>query len=1235
MARFSGGLLRVPQLQCACPAADRRGWEGNTEGSRGRRGFSGCGWWGTRMSGELNRGNKFVAGNDENVKAPETTTAASASSAATVEAVSFRGLLCRRHGRWSGRLRSRRDRQRLLGGLHLVDRRLHLDVELLVGREPGARRNEPAHDHVFLQAAQVVDPPGDRRLGEHLGGLLERGGGDERLRRERRLGDAEQQRLAYRRLASRGRHSRILVVEHLLLHLLVDEEVGVAHLLDAHAAQHLPDDGLDVLVVDLHALEPVDLLHLVHHVARQLLLAEHFEDVVRVGGPVHERISGLHPVAGVHVDVLALCDQVLLRQVGAQLAVDLRRDHHLALALGVLPEADHALDLADDGVLLRLAGLEQLGHAGQTAGDVLGLGRLPRNAGDHLAGLDGIAVVHRDVGAHRQVVAGGGLGPGQVLRIAFLVLDADARLRLGVAALDDRLAGEAGDLVELLVHGHALDDVREADGAAHLGDDGRRERVPLRELGADLDLLAFLHVQLGAVDDVVALALAAVLIGDHQLAVAVHDDGRAVLALDRLQRVEVHHARVPVFDGARFRAPRGRAADVEGAHGELRTRLTDRLRGDHAHRLADVHLPAARQVAAVALDADAAPGLAGEYRADLHLLQAGFLDLADLVLVDLLVGPEEDLVGEGILDVVERDAAQDALAHRLDDLAAFHQGAERDPVHGPAVVLGDDGILRHIHQAPREVAGVGRLQRRVGEALAGPVRGDEVLQDGEALAEVRRDGGLDDLAGGLRHQAAHARQLADLLRGAAGAGVGHDEDRVEARLLLLLAVPLHRLGADLAHHLAGHLLGDLRPDVDHLVVPLAVGDQALEVLVLDLGHFLLSAIEHLLLLGRDDHVLDGDGDAGLGGIAVPEAAQPVGQEHRLLLAAEAVADVDQVPQRLLVHHLVDGAERDLLGEDVAEQHAADGGLDARPAGFFPVRIELVHAAGDLGLQVDLVVIVRRPHLGRRGEDAPFTVRQHPLAGQVVEPEDDVLAGHDERLEQLEGHDLRQAALVQLQLGANHDHAAAGVVDALAEQVLAETSLLALEHVGERLQRPLVGAGDGLAAAAVVEQRVDRLLQHALLVPDDDVWSVELLQALQAVVAVDHAPVQVIEVGGREPAAVERHQRTQIRRDHRDHVQHHPLGAVSALQEGVDHLQPLRQLLALGVAGRLLHLLAELVGELVDVDLLEQLDHRLAAHPGGEGVLTELFQGLVVLVLGEELAANEGRLLRVHHHVALP
>ena len=158
---------------------------------------------------------------------------------------------------------------------------------------------------------------------------------------------------------------------------------------------------------------------------------------------------------------------------------------------------------------------------------------------------------------------------------------------------------------------------------------------------------------------------------------------------------------------------------------------------------------------------------------------------------------------------------------------------------------------------------------------------------------------------------------------------------------------------------------------------------------------------------------------------------------------------------------------------------------------------------------------------------------------------------DERLEQLERHLLRQAALVQAQRRTDHDDRAARVVDALAEQVLAEAALLALDHVGERLQRALVGAGDRAAAAAVVEQRVDRFLQHALLVAHDDVGRVELEQAAQAVVAVDDAAIQVVQVRGREAAAIERHQRTQVRRQHRQHGQHHPLGLVARLDERLD------------------------------------------------------------------------------------
>ena len=154
------------------------------------------------------------------------------------------------------------------------------------------------------------------------------------------------------------------------------------------------------------------------------------------------------------------------------------------------------------------------------------------------------------------------------------------------------------------------------------------------------------------------------------------------------------------------------------------------------------------------------------------------------------------------------------------------------------------------------------------------------------------------------------------------------------------------------------------------------------------------------------------------------------------------------------------------------------------------------------------------------------------------------AGVDERLEQLERHLLRQPALVQLHLRPDHDHRTARIVDALAEQVLAEAALLALQHVGQRLQRTLVGAGDDAATPTVVEQGVDRLLQHPLLVADDDIGRAQLHQPLETVVAVDDATIEIIEVGRGEAAAVEGNQRTQLRRDDRNHGQHHPLGLVA-------------------------------------------------------------------------------------------
>ena len=765
---------------------------------------------------------------------------------------------------------------------------------------------------------------------------------------------------------------------------------------------------------------------------------------------------------------------------------------------------------------------------------------------------------------------------------------------------------------------------------------------------------------------------------------------------------------------------------------------------------------AAAQIAAVALGADAVAGLAGDGRTHHDLVDAHLLEELDQLLVDQHAGLDQHLAGGGHDHVLRDHAAEDALAQALDHVAAFDDRGDRQAVDGAAIDLRDHEVLRHVDQTPGEVARVRGLERGVGQALACAVRRDEVLQYVQALAEVRGDRRLDDRAVRLRHQAAHAGELADLRRGAAGAGIGHHEDGIERLLPDLLALVVgHLVGAELLHHGLGHLVVGARPDVHDLVVALAVGDETGGVLLLDLLHLLLGGRQDLGLLLRDHHVVDADRDAGAGRVMEARVHELVGEHHGLLEAHRAIAHVDGPGDRLLGHVLVDRVERQPARQDLGQQRPAHRGVDhagVRRHLALGVPDVLGQAHLDLGLQVDVAALVGAMHLGHVAERHALALRADALARHVVEPEHHVLRRHDdrvavggrqdvvrrhhqrarlelrldrqrhvhghlvavevrverradqrvqldrlaldqhrlerldaeavqgrcavqehrmladdlledvphlrslaldqalrgldgrgfaaqlelredERLEQLERHLLRQSALVQAQRRTDHDDRAAGVVDALAEEVLAEPALLALDHVGERLQGALVGAGDRTAAAAVVEQRVHRFLQHALLVAHDDVRRVELEEPAQAVVAVDDAAVQIVQIRGREPAAVERHQRTQIRRQHRQHGEHHPLRLVARLHERLDQLQALRQPLDLGLGVGVRHVLADLDHLGGEIHGLQELVHGLGAHARVE-LIAVLLDRLEVHLVGQELAALQRGHARIDHHEGL-
>ena len=151
-----------------------------------------------------------------------------------------------------------------------------------------------------------------------------------------------------------------------------------------------------------------------------------------------------------------------------------------------------------------------------------------------------------------------------------------------------------------------------------------------------------------------------------------------------------------------------------------------------------------------------------------------------------------------------------------------------------------------------------------------------------------------------------------------------------------------------------------------------------------------------------------------------------------------------------------------------------------------------------------------------------------------------------------------------------------------------------EHIAEGLERTVIGARDGSSAAAVVDQSIDGLLQHTLFVADDDVRCLQLDEPLQAVIAVDDAAVEVVEVGGREAAAVQLDHRAQLRRNDRQHVHDHPRRIVAGHPERLDDLKALDDAQLL-LAGGVLQLVFQLLGELLQIDLLQKLLHGLGAH----------------------------------------
>ena len=377
------------------------------------------------------------------------------------------------------------------------------------------------------------------------------------------------------------------------------------------------DDDLDVLVVDLHALAAVDVLDLAEQVLLHGLFAGDPEDVVRHQRPVDQRLAGPDEVAGVDAQVLAVRDQVLA--LDARLAADDDRPLAAALLAAGSRRVPSISAMTAGSLGLRASKISVTRGRPPVMSCVPA--RLAGRLGQDGAGGDLLALRRPRCGPSRA----GSRSRGSCRSPSSMTI---CGCRSPLCSMIDA-ADVAGGRPSRSRMRLALDDVLEADLAAHLGQDRDAVRVPLAEQRARLRPPGRPRPACSAPSGTSYFSSSRPLgsrTGSRRCA-----SGRSVWPSSLTTTLMPANLTMPSrlrLDLASPRRPRvADAADVEGPHRQLRARLADRLGGDDADGHALFDQRAGRQVHAVAELADAQRRLAGHRAADLDLLQPQLLDL--------------------------------------------------------------------------------------------------------------------------------------------------------------------------------------------------------------------------------------------------------------------------------------------------------------------------------------------------------------------------------------------------------------------------------------------------------------------------------------------------------------------------------------------------------------------------------------------------------------------------------
>src|SRR5437899_2589626 len=185
----------------------------------------------------------------------------------------------------------------------------------------------------------------------------------------------------------------------------------------------------------------------------------------------------------------------------------------------------------------------------------------------------------------------------------------------------------------------------------------------------------------------------------------------------------------------------------------------------------------------------------------------------------------------------------------------------------------------------------------------------------------------------------------------------------------------------------------MRPNIDDLVVSLAVGDDALAILLLNLANLLVGLFQLGLFLFRNDHVRNSNRNAGFGCFGETELLQFVQCGHRLRWTSDLVTAPDNVAELLFTGGFVEKSK--LAGPNLIENDPAWRSLDSFrlsiPIDGLPAKIGVLNP--NAIVRANAALCHGKFHFGRIGKEreplAVFTLTSRIL-GEVITTQRDVL-----------------------------------------------------------------------------------------------------------------------------------------------------------------------------------------------------------------------------------------------------